>query len=130
MLIINILQQVKDKESALSMPSVQRILLLFYNTMSHDTLHTCLSNTKSLVHLRPRGLNCISERRLLAGTSVSNFCKGDIDFLSMINTMAENPRSLKEIARVAIYKSLDRELAQNVEELPIPLIVKRYLLDA
>ena len=125
--------QVKDKESVLSVSSVKSVLRLFYNTMEHTSLHTSLAASKSLTHLRPRGLNNLrGNSTVVAATSpqstVSSLAQGNHDFLSLVNAMSENPRSLKELARISIYKSLNRQIAPRVDQLPLPHIVKKYLL--
>ncbi|CAG5135830.1 unnamed protein product [Candidula unifasciata] len=114
------IHEVKDKENLKNDPVVQRVLMMFYSSMNHASLHESLSSTKSFIHLQPSS----------AGTScVSGLCDGSISFLMLVGAMSEHPRSLKEISRVVIYKSLNRQLAKKVDSLPLPAVVKRYLLD-
>ncbi|CAL1537444.1 unnamed protein product [Lymnaea stagnalis] len=120
--LAHLIHEVKDKENLLFNKSVQNILLLFYNTMDHKALHGCLTASKSILHLQPSGI-------LLDGLTVSSLCDGSVDFLTLINMMSGNPQSLKELSRVSIYKSLKHNLASKVESLPLPSVVKKYVLE-
>lgn len=82
--------------------------MLFYNTMSHDALYNYLNAAK--VTLNPaRNLGCENSR--------------------IVINLSENPRSLKQIARLQIYKSIDRKIAEKVPRLPLPKSLKEYLLE-
>lgn len=90
--------------------NAQELLMLFYNTMSHDILYNCLNTARVISHFHPLGATRKS-------------------FLQILNSLAENPRSLKQNARVAIYKSIDRNLVEKVPQLPLPTLLKNYLLE-
>lgn len=120
--LAHLIHEVKDQENLLTNKSVQSILLLFYNTMDHRTLHGCLTTSKSILHLQPSGT-------LLPGITVSSLCDGSVNFLTLINMMSGNPRSLKELSRVSIYQSLKHNAASTVESLPLPNVVKKYILE-
>ncbi|XP_059176507.1 uncharacterized protein LOC131956109 isoform X2 [Physella acuta] len=120
--LVHFIHEVKDKENLRTNKSLQNILALFYKTMDHTTLHQCLSSTRSAIHLQ----HC---RFLNSTGSISTLCDGSTDLLTLVTLMSDNPRSLKELSRVAIYKSLDLKLASRVDQLPLPFVVKKYLLD-
>ncbi|RUS90696.1 hypothetical protein EGW08_001500 [Elysia chlorotica] len=122
--ICHYVHEIKDKERLLHEPAVQRILLLFYSSMSHSELQASLAAARSSLHLQPSAL-----RTGLSHTSLTALCDGSVDVLTLINAMGESPRSLKELARVAIYVALDRKLAVKTQHLPLPLVVKNYLLE-
>ncbi|XP_046553693.1 LOW QUALITY PROTEIN: uncharacterized protein LOC124263169 [Haliotis rubra] len=104
------IHEVKERESMFTDGRAQELLLLFYNTMEHAILYECLNAAKTMARYHPVDVN-------------------GRDFLSLLNQLSENPRSLKQIARVQIYKALDRQLAVKVDELPVPRLLKTYLLD-
>lgn len=82
--------------------------MLFYNTMSHEPLFNYLNAAK--ITLNPaRNSGCEISR--------------------VVIDLAENPRSLKQSARVVIYKSIDRKIAERVPLLPLPNPLKAYLQD-
>ncbi len=87
----------------------RKLLMLFYNSMDHEALYQCMSTVKFLSHFDPNQ----------APTG---------KFLELINSLSSQPRSLKQIARVAIYKSLDRQLNLRVRHLPLPKSVKDDLV--
>ncbi|GFN85706.1 ankyrin repeat and socs box protein [Plakobranchus ocellatus] len=122
--ICHYVHEIKDKERLLREPAVQRVLLLFYSSMSHAELQASLAAARSSLHLQPS-----PHTPGLPQTSLALLCDGSVDVLTLINAMGENPRSLKELARVAIYVALDRKLAAKVQHLPLPLVVKKYLLE-
>ncbi|KAK7483296.1 hypothetical protein BaRGS_00025463 [Batillaria attramentaria] len=95
---------------------IQALLELFYNSMDHKALYDCLHAARGISRLH------LHESLAVGMTPKDNF-------LSMLHCMAETPRSLKQIARVAVYKALDRQVAAKVDELPIPWAVKQYLLE-
>jgi hypothetical protein len=99
------IHEVQQMDNAFSNGNAQELLMLFYNTMSHDVLYNCLMS-----RLHPLGAT---------GKT----------FLKMLNNLGENPRSLKQIARVVIYKSIDRQTVQNVHRLPLPTLLKNYLIE-
>lgn len=95
---------------------LQALLELFYNSMDHKVLYDCLHAA--------RGISRLHLQEALAVGAVPKD-----DFLSTLHQMSETPRSLKQIARVAVYKAMYRRVAEGVEELPIPWAVKQYLLE-
>ncbi|XP_060077966.1 ankyrin-2-like [Ylistrum balloti] len=102
--------EVKEFDSLLDDGHAQDLLLLFYNTMNHCVLYDCLSNARFMARFHPLGAT-------------------GHDFVKLLTRLSENPRSLKEIARVSIYVALQRNLARRVPELPLPNPMKNYLLE-
>lgn len=49
--------------------------------------------------------------------------------ISLVRQLYTQPRSLKQIARVTIYKSLGYRTAQNLNKLPLPSALKEYILN-
>lgn len=88
----------------------EMLLMLFFNTMDHDALYQCMNTAKFLSRFDPN--------RAPSGR-----------FLQLIHHLSSQPRSLKQVARVAIYKAIDRQLSQRVPELPLPISLRTYLLD-
>ena len=91
------------------------LLLLFYNAMEHRALYNCLHSSRGLarLHLPP------DPRSPPAPDT----------FVATVHAMAESPRSLKQSARVSVYKALGRRVEERVDGLPLPWAVKQYLLD-
>lgn len=104
------LYEVKDSDSLFDDGHAQNLLLLFYFTMSHKQLYACLNTAQFMARFHPQGAT-------------------GRDFLKLLTCLCESPRSLKEMSRVAIYKSLSRQLALKVPELPLPNVLKSYLLE-
>lgn len=104
------IHEVKDMDNIFQDGNAQELLMLFYNTMSHNILYNCLNTARFMSHFHPIGAT---------GKS----------FLQILNSLAENPRSLKQNARVAIYKSIDRNLVEKVPQLPLPTLLKNYLIE-
>lgn len=92
------------------------LLELFYNSMDHKVLYSCLHVFQGISRFHLHDL-------AIAGNNQQD------DFLSTVQQMAELPRSLKQISRVAVYKALGRRIADKVDKLPIPWAVKQYLLE-
>ena len=92
------------------------LLQLFYNAMDHKALYDCLYSVRGVTRFQ-----LLDAYSMLTSHTDS--------FISTVHTMAESPRSLKQIARVSVYKALDRQVVGRVDELPIPWAVKQYLLD-
>ncbi|KAI0231100.1 hypothetical protein LSAT2_018527 [Lamellibrachia satsuma] len=88
----------------------EKLLLLFYYSMDHDALFNCLSTAKYMARFDP-------------DRSPSS------NFIRMINNLSSQPRSLKQMTRVAIYKAIDRKLNIRVGELPLPKALQRYLVN-
>lgn len=104
------IHEVKELQAILDNGSAEELLLLFYKTMDHKILFECLTTACFMARFHPLGAT---------GQS----------FLAILNSMTDRPRSLKQIARVSIYKALDRKLATKVELLPLPKTLKTYLLE-
>ncbi|XP_041350915.1 uncharacterized protein LOC121369901 [Gigantopelta aegis] len=101
------IHDIKERDSFFKDGWAGEMLMLFYNSMDHQTLFECLSAAKT-------------SAQIYHGDS------GSMDILDLINELSENPRSLKQIARVAIYQSIERNCSR-VHSLPIPDSLKRYL---
>ncbi|XP_005188437.1 ankyrin-2 [Musca domestica] len=103
---------ITKKDFILNDPDVTftRIILLFYATMQHDTLYNCL---KSLHNFYVAQVPSKKTEQLIA----------------VISSLYRKPRSLKQLSRLAIYESLNRKLAQNVNKLKLPGMLKDYVLN-
>jgi len=104
------IHELKELQAIFEKGHAEELLYLFYNTMDHKILFECLSTASFMARLHPMG--DMGQK-----------------FLTVLNTMTEQPRSLKQTARVAIYKALGRKLKPGVDQLPLPNAVKRYLVD-
>ena len=104
------IHEVKELQTIFDNGSAEELLLLFYKTMDHKILFECLAAACFMARFHPLGAT---------GQS----------FLAILNSMTDRPRSLKQIARVSIYKSLNRNLATKVDLLPLPKALKSYLLE-
>lgn len=87
-----------------------KIVYLFYYTMRHDVLFSCLKSLHNLFIVQ-----------------VPN--KSTEHLVNLISQLYRNPRSLKQICRVSIYESLNRKLANNINRLNLPLSIKEYVLN-
>ncbi|XP_013417603.1 uncharacterized protein LOC106178799 [Lingula anatina] len=88
----------------------EELLMLFYNTMDHSALYQCLSTARLMSRFDPDHLP-------------------SQDFIHMLNTLTSNPRTLQQMAKVVIYKAIDRKLATKVDKLPLPPRLKRSLMN-
>lgn len=104
------IHEMKDEETLYKDGYAEELLMLFYRTMSHKELYDCLNSTRSMTRFHPMG--AVGKK-----------------LLQILSSMTESPRSLSDISRVAIYKSIDRQLALKVPLLPIPNSMKKYLLE-
>ena len=104
------LHEMRDEDSLYKDGYAEELLMLFYHSMSHKELYDCLNSTRSMTRFHPMG--AVGKK-----------------LLQILSSMSESPRSLMAISRVAIYKSIDRQLARKVPHLPIPNPLKKYLLD-
>ena len=86
----------------------EQLLSLFYNSMDHNQLFNCLNSCKFMSRFDPNMMP-------------------SSQFTTVLNRLSSEPRSLKQICRVTIYKSLDMQLMQRVDSLPLPNPLKRYL---
>lgn len=100
------------KEFILTNPerNYTKIIFLFYYTMRHDVLYSCLKSLHNLFIVQ-----------------VPN--KSTEHLVNLISQLCRKPRSLKEICRVTIYESLNRKLANNINRLNMPLPIKDYVLN-
>lgn len=87
-----------------------KIIYLFYYTMRHDVLYSCLKSLHNLFIVQ-----------------VPN--KSTEHLVNLISQLYRKPRSLKEICRVTIYESLNRKLANNINRLNMPPPIKDYVLN-
>lgn len=85
-----------------------RIIYLFYVSMQHDSLYSCLKSLHNIVQVPHRAIENLS---------------------NIITTLYKGPRTLKQICRVTIYRNLNRKLAQNVNRLQLPPSLKDYILN-
>ncbi|XP_064628438.1 uncharacterized protein LOC135488010 [Lineus longissimus] len=100
------MHQIKDLSALLGDHYILKLLLLFYSSMDHDIVYQSLNMAKSKFD------NQKCER-----------------FYHILNELSCQPRSLKQNARIAVYKALDRNLVGRVDLLDIPEILKEYLLE-
>ncbi|XP_017134916.1 ankyrin-1 [Drosophila miranda] len=102
---------ITKKEFILNDPHLTftRIIHLFYLTMEHDPLYNCL---KSLHNFYVAQVPSKKTEQLIA----------------LISSLYRKPRSLKQLARWAIYEALNRKLAPNVNRLNLPSPLKDYVL--
>jgi hypothetical protein len=98
----------------------RKLLYLFYNAMDHKPLHDCLQAA--------RGMTRFHHHPLHHHLTLTSGMDDDDTLLATVHAMAETPRSLKQIARVTVYRALDRQVAAKVEHLPLPRALKDYLL--
>lgn len=87
-----------------------RILSLFYMCMDHSELYDCL-------------------KLLFAQQSGIVPSKGLQILCNIIKDMYSKPRTLKQICRVSIYNSLHRKPGVYVSKLPLPNVLKDYLIN-
>ncbi|KAH8021875.1 hypothetical protein HPB51_018724 [Rhipicephalus microplus] len=84
------------------------LIRLFYYTMDHRKLYSCLKSFLSQpAMLPPVTAGCITQ---------------------LLKSMYSQPRSLKQIARVAIHQALRHQVATLVGKLSLPGPLKEYLL--
>lgn len=105
-------QLISRKEEILIDPYQRfaRILNLFYMCMDHHELYNSL-------------------RLLFAQQSGVVPCKGSQILCNTIKDLYSKPRTLKQICRVSIYNSLHRKPGVFVNKLPLPNVLKEYLIN-
>ena len=101
------INEIQDINSILDGGYAEQLLMLFCNTMDHDALYQCLGTAKFMSRFDPNS----------APTG---------KFLKLINRLSSQPRSLRQIARVAISKAMNRKL-KNVNQLPLPVPLQNYI---
>ena len=104
------IHEVKEIQAIFENGHAEELLMLFYKSMDHKVLYECLSTACFMTRFHPQGAT-------------------GQNFLSLLNRMMEQPRSLKQMARVTIYKAVDRKLMASIDQLPLPRALKNYLLD-
>ncbi|KAG5677798.1 hypothetical protein PVAND_007527 [Polypedilum vanderplanki] len=87
-----------------------KIINLFYATMRHDVLYSCLKSLHNLFIVQ-------------VPTKSTEY------LINYIESLYRKPRSLKELCRVTIYESLSYKLAQNINRLNMPGPIKDYVLN-
>lgn len=100
--------------------AVERLLMLFHASMSHSPLYGCLR--LSAASLRPA--LAISQQAVEHGVGRTRSA-----LARALSNMSSRPRSLKQNARLVICVALGRQLRSNVPRLPLPVSLKRYLMD-
>ncbi|CAH0387034.1 unnamed protein product [Bemisia tabaci] len=86
------------------------IIWLYYFSMSHRELYDCLG-----------GLLKAFEAGVLPMRATA--------LVNLLKELYTRPRSLKQIARHHVYKSLGRKPAMHVNKLPLPNALKEYILN-
>lgn len=87
-----------------------RVIYLFYLSMNHEPLYNCLKSLHDFYVAQ-----------------VPN--KSTDQLISLITSLYRRPRSLKQICRQMIYRSLSNKLALNVNKLNLPGPLKDYVLN-
>jgi len=113
--------------------AVERLLMVFYASMSHDVLFRIL-RLAAISLLPDPSVNLVIDDRVVNDVSVADLRMGRRGgprgaLARAISKIAFRPRSLKQIARVAVYVALGRRVECHVTALPLPTSLKRYLLD-
>ena len=101
------INEIQDINCILEGGYAEQLLMLFCNTMDHKALYQCLGTAKFLSRFDPNS----------APTG---------KFLKVISRLSSQPRSLRQIARVAISKAMNRKLV-NVDQLPLPTPLQNYI---
>lgn len=103
---------ISKKEFLLTDPkqTFARIIYLFYYTMSHEPLYNCLK--------------CLHNFYV---AQVPN--RSTESLIALITMLYRRPRSLKQICRQTVYRSLNNKMAQNIIKLNLPGPLKEYVLN-
>lgn len=103
---------ISKKEFLLTDPkqTFARIIYLFYYSMSHESLYNCLK--------------CLHNFYV---AQVPN--RSTESLIALISSLYRRPRSLKQICRQTVYRSLNNKLAQNINKLNLPGPLKEYVLN-
>lgn len=103
---------ISKKEFLLTDPkqTFARIIYLFYYTMSHEPLYNCLK--------------CLHNFYV---AQVPN--RSTESLIALITMLYRRPRSLKQICRQTVYRSLNNKMAQNINKLLLPGPLKEYVLN-
>lgn len=89
--------------------SFARIITLYYLTMDHHPLYTCL--------------------RLLYAQTGSNPNPNISALCQVIKEKCSKPRTLKQMARIVIYNKIGQRPAISASKLPLPAVLKDYVLN-
>lgn len=102
---------ITKKEFLLTDPNraFARIIHLFYYSMAHEPLYNCLKSLHNFYVAQ-----------------VPN--KSTENLISLITSLYKQPRTLKQICRQSVYKSLNHKLALNINKLNLPGPLKEYML--
>lgn len=102
---------ITKKEFLLTDPNraYARIIHLFYYSMCHEPLYNCLKSLHNFYVAQ-----------------VPN--KSTENLISLITSLYKQPRTLKQICRQSVYKSLNHKLALNINKLNLPGPLKEYML--
>lgn len=87
-----------------------RVIYLFYFSMNHEPLFNCL-----------KGLHDFYMAQVPNKTTDQ--------LITLITSLYRRPRSLKQICRQMIYRSMNNKLALNVNKLNLPGPLKDYVLN-
>lgn len=103
---------ITKKEFIINDPELNftHIIHLFYATMQHDALYNCL---KSLHNFYVAQVPSKKTEQLI----------------TVISSLYRRPRTLKQLSRLTIYECLNRKLAQNINKLKLPSLLKEYVLN-
>ena len=92
-----------------------------------NCLYTNTADLTGIYHVYEVLYQCMNTAKFLSRFDPNRAPTGK--FLDVIHKLSSRPRSLRQISRVAIYKSLNRQLNLGVPHLPLPTSVKRYLVN-
>lgn len=103
---------ISKKEFLLTDPkqTYARIIYLFYYSMEHEHCFNCLK--------------CLHNFYV---AQVPN--RSTESLITLLSSLYRRPRSLKQICRQTVYKSLNNKLAQNINKLNLPGPLKEYVLN-
>lgn len=103
---------ITKKEFLLNDPNrtYARIINLFYYSMAHDPLYNCLKSLHNFYMAQ-----------------VPN--KSTEALIGLITTLYRKPRTLKQICRQVVHRSMNNKLALNINKLNLPGPMKDYVLN-
>lgn len=104
------IQLISNKEELLNDPEERfaGLIRLYYNTMDHRKFYGCVKAFLGQLAMLPTARQAVVNRVLKA--------------------LYSQPRTLKQIARVAIHKALHHQVATTVGKLSLPGPLREYLL--
>lgn len=83
-----------------------KLIWLYYMSMDHITLYHCLKILDAQTKIIPMR----------------------VPLCNLIHRLFTQPRTLKQMSRISIYTALNKRPAQYVNKLPLPSLLKDYLL--